>query len=100
MNRIRDRRKDGDTEHQRGLTDRLGSPDRVLAIAVLEQCDAEVLWKIEGSWNLVRGRRVRSEAPVLVEHEFLACEPTGALHEPALDLAEIDGGVERAAAVM
>ena len=41
-----------------------------------------------------------AEPALVVEHQFLGGEPAHALHEAALDLADIDGGIEGAADIM
>src|SRR5210317_1095156 len=89
------------SQHQRRLTDRLGTVDGLFTIrGVLQQFDPEVRGQIRAGRYLVRRRCVCAEVTLLVPPELLRRQPADALHVAAFDLAEIDGWVQRITAIV
>src|SRR5439155_1163666 len=79
----------------RRLADRLRPVHRAVLRGPLEQRDPEIGRHLREAGQLVRAGRLRGEAaagiPVgRVPPQVLQREPARALHEPALDLAEVD----------
>src|ERR1700722_15187602 len=97
---VGDRGEHRDREHQRRLADRLRPVDRRFAIGAVEQRDTEIGWHIGCAGDLVGRRRMGEQPALVVEPQLLGSEPTHALDEPALDLADVDRRIERAADVV
>ena len=100
MDRIGKRAEHAVRQHDRRLADGLGAIDRVLAVGVGIKRDAEIGRHVGGDRNLVGGGRMREQAALLVEDQLLGGEPAHALHEAALDLADIDGRIQRASDIV
>ena len=62
--------------------------------------DAEIRRHVGGDRDLVGRRRVGEQPPLGVEDQLLRGEPAHALHEAALDLADVDRRVQRASDVV
>ena len=100
MDRVRDRRKHRNRQHQRRLAHRLGAVDRVLAVRAVPQGDLEMLRHVGRARYLVGGGRMCEQASVPVEHQLFGGEPAHALDKAAFDLALVNCGIERAADVV
>src|SRR6185503_5981698 len=62
--------------------------------------NAEMLRHVGRAWDLVGRGCVAREMPVLGEDKLFGREPAHALHEAALDLANVDRRIERLADVV
>jgi len=99
--RILQREKRGVAEHQRRLADGLRTVDRIFAVfARRPQARAELARQITRDRDFVGRGCVRAQTPACIEPDFLGRKPAHALHEAAFDLAQIDGGVERAPGIV
>ena len=96
MYRIRDCRENGNRQHQWRLADGLRAIDRVFAIAVVEQFDPEIRRHIGGHGDLVGRGSVGEQATLLVVDKLFGRQPAHALDKAAFNLADIDGGIDRA----
>ena len=67
---------------------------------ILEDVDVEDGRHVAAAGDLVGRRAVRPEAPVPVPPQLFHRHPAHALHEPALDLAEIDRRIQRGTAIL
>ena len=74
---------------------------RVLRVfAVLNQRDAQITGHITDRRDFVAGRAIGEQFALVVPHQFFAGEPAHALHKTALNLADINGRIQRRAHVM
>ncbi len=92
-------------EHERRLADRLGAVDHAVLVGALEQRDVEAPRASRRSSAACRCWRTgvaagRGRAVGLVPAQLLEGQPADALHEAALDLAEVDQRRERVADVV
>ena len=103
--RLPQRLPHAERQHQRRLADRLRPVHRPVLGRPLQQRHPEVLGHLREARQLVRARRLGGEAPAgvavaRVPPQVLQREPARALHEPALDLAEVDQRGEAVADVV
>src|SRR5581483_7682090 len=95
--RVVDRVEHREREHERRLADRLGAVGDVAHVAAaLPERDVEHRRAVARHGNLVGRGRMRLQLALRVPDELLARQPAHALDEAALDLAAVDGRVERA----
>ena len=74
--------------------------DGVLVVDVLEQTHAEVHWAVVHRRDLIGGGRRRHQLACLVPPQLFHGEPSHTLDEGALDLPDVDGGVDGMARIM
>ena len=103
--RLPDRLAHAEREHERRFADRLRAVDGAVLRGVLEQAHVEHVGHLREARQLVGARRLREQPPAAravarVPAQLLEREPSGALHEGALDLAEVDDRRERVADVV
>src|ERR1700722_19103752 len=93
--RLAERLAHAERLHQRRLADRLRAVHHARFCRPLEQVHVELRWHLGEARDLVGARRLGVQpAPVrpvgLVPEQFLQRQPSDALHETALDLAQVD----------
>ena len=100
VDRVEDRRIDGDRQHQRRLADRLRAIDARRRIRPHVEPRVEDRRHVGGDRDLVGRRRVGGQPSLGVVDQLFGRQPAHALDEAALDLADVERRIDRGADVV